>query len=227
MTHPKKPEKVRVIFDCAAKYQGTSLNDQTLQGPDLTNSLTGVLIRFREEQIALMADTEAMFHQVRVALKDVNALRLLWFPQNDLYQEPEEFQMLVHLFGGRWSPSVSNFALRKTADGNKDLFDAETVKTVHRNFYVDDLLKSVKTVEDAKKLYELLTPMLASSGLHLTKWICNNREVLDVIPQSEMASQLRNLSLDIEALPIERALGLEWNVEGDCFQFNISQKSKQ
>ena len=114
--------------------------------------------------------------------------------------------------------------MRKTADDNKDLFDAETVKTVHRNFYVDDLLKSVKTVEDAKKLYELLTPMLASSGFHLTKWICNDREVLDVIPQSEMASQLRNLSLDIEALPIERALGLEWNVEGDCSQFNISQK---
>ena len=224
MTHPKKPEKVGVIFDCAAKYQGTSLNDQTLQGPDLTNSLTGVLIRFREEQIALMADIEAMFHQVRVALKDVNALRFLWFAQNDLRQEPEEFQMLVHLFVGRWSSGVSNFALQKTADDNKDLFDAETVKTVHRNFHVDDLLKSVRKVKDAKKLYEQLTQMLASGGFHLTKWICNNHEVLDVVPQSEMVSQLRNLSLDIKALPIERAPGLEWNVEGDCFQFSISQK---
>ena len=82
------------------------MNDQTLQGPDLTNSVTGVLIRFCEEQIALIADIKAMFHQVRIALKDVNALRFLWFPQNDLNQEPEEFQMLVHLFGGRWSPSV-------------------------------------------------------------------------------------------------------------------------
>ena len=64
--------------------------------------------------------------------------------------------------------------------------------------------------------------MLASGGFHLTKWICDDPKVLDVIPQSEMASQLRNLCLDIEALPIERALGLKWNVEGDCFQFNIS-----
>ena len=158
-----------MVFDCAAKYQGTSLNDQTLQGPDLTNSLTGVLIRFCEEQIALMPDIEAMFHQVHVALKGVNALRFLWFPRKDLNQEPEEFQMLVHLFGGRWSPSVPNFALRNTADNNKDLFDAETVKTMHRNFYVDDLLKSVMRVEDAKKLYEQLTLMLASDGFHLTK----------------------------------------------------------
>ena len=135
--------------------------------------------------------------------------------------------MLVRLFGGRWSPSVSNFALRKIADDNKDLFDAETVKTVHRNFHVDDLLKSVKTIEDAKKLYEYkLTLMLASGRFHLTKWICNSREVPDVIPQSEMASQLRNLSFDTETLPTERALGLEWNAESDCFQFNISQKDK-
>ena len=119
-----------------------------------------------------------------------------------------------------------NFALRRTAEDNKNLFDAETVKTVHRNFYVDDLLKSVKTVENAKMLHEQLTLMLASGWFHLTKWINNNHEVLDVISQSEMASQLRNLSLDIEALPIETALGLEWNVEGDCFQFNISQKDK-
>ena len=100
-------------------------------------------------------------------------------------------------------PKCFKFCFAKSADDNKDLFNAETVKTVHRNFYVDDLLKSVKTFENAKKLYEQLTLMLASGRFHLTKWICNNREVLEVIPQSEMASQLRNLSLDSEALPIE------------------------
>ena len=115
VTHPKKPEKARVVFDCAAKYQATSLNDQTLQGPDLTNSLTGVLIRFREEQIALMADIEAMFHQVRVALKDVNALRFLWFPQNDLNQEPEEFQDAGTIVWWKMVPKCFKFWFAKNS----------------------------------------------------------------------------------------------------------------
>ena len=44
----KKPGKLRVVFDCASRYQGTSLNDQVLQGPDLTSILIGVLMRFRK-----------------------------------------------------------------------------------------------------------------------------------------------------------------------------------
>ena len=56
--HPYKPGKVRVVFDCTAKFQGTSLHDQLLSGPDLTNSLVGVyvLTRFREEPVSLLWD---------------------------------------------------------------------------------------------------------------------------------------------------------------------------
>lgn len=68
--HPLKPDKVRVVFDCAATFQSISLNDQLLQGPDLTNGLVGVLLRFRQEPVAMVADVEGMFHQVRVSPED-------------------------------------------------------------------------------------------------------------------------------------------------------------
>jgi hypothetical protein len=44
--HPKKPSNVRVVFDASAEFEGISLNKVLLPGPDLTNSLLGVLIRF-------------------------------------------------------------------------------------------------------------------------------------------------------------------------------------
>ena len=47
VVHPAKPGKVRLVFDCSAEYTGTSLNNQLITGPDLTNQLVGVLKRFR------------------------------------------------------------------------------------------------------------------------------------------------------------------------------------
>ncbi len=76
--HPNKPGKTRVVFDCAVKFRGMSLNDQLLSGPDLTSSIVGVLTRFHHEQVALAADVEAMFHQVRVSPDDYDAFRFLW-----------------------------------------------------------------------------------------------------------------------------------------------------
>lgn len=76
--HPKKPNKIRVVFDCSAQFEGESLNKHLLQGPDLTNNLTGVLFRFRREPIALMCDIEAMFYQVKVTEEYRDLLRFLW-----------------------------------------------------------------------------------------------------------------------------------------------------
>lgn len=54
--HSKKPKKTRVVFDCSTRFGGTSLNYQLIQGPDLTNTLVGVLTRFCQKLIAFIAD---------------------------------------------------------------------------------------------------------------------------------------------------------------------------
>jgi len=144
--HAKKPNKIRVVFDCSARFGRTSLNDQLLQGPDLTNRLVGVLTRFREGPVAFMSDIDVMFRQVRVPEGQQDFLHFLWWPDGDLMQNLEEYQVNVHLFGAVSSPSCSNFARRKAAD---DAVGPETANVLRKNFYVDDCLCSEETEESA------------------------------------------------------------------------------
>ena len=202
------------------------MNDQLLTGPDLTNSVVGVLTRFREEQVASSADIECMFHQIRVAPADRDAFRFLWWPDGDLTQEPVDHRMEVHLFGATSSPSCSNFALRKTEEDSKGEFSEEVVKTVKRNFYVDDCLKSVKSAESAVELVHQLQDILSKGGFRLTKWSCNSSEVLDSIPRVERAKSVLDLDLDKGKLPIQRTLGLHWDMTSDKFWFNVVLKDK-
>ena len=70
--HPEKPGKLRVVFDCSAEYKEVlCLNDILLQGPDITNNLVCVLLRFRRESIAVHGDIHSMFHQVKIPLQDI------------------------------------------------------------------------------------------------------------------------------------------------------------
>ena len=40
-----------MVFDASSVYQGMSLNNLLLSGPDLNNTLIGVLTRFRERYV--------------------------------------------------------------------------------------------------------------------------------------------------------------------------------
>jgi hypothetical protein len=83
--HPQKPEDVRVVKDGTAKFAGTSLNDQLMQGPDINNNLVGVLLRFRHGHFVVTGDVEGMFHQVPVPPHQVKYYRFLWFKENNLH----------------------------------------------------------------------------------------------------------------------------------------------
>ena len=150
--HPKKPGKIRVVFNAAALHDGVSLNNQLYQCLDPTNSLVGVLIRFRQERIAIVADINAMFHQVKVPPKDFDSLRFLWWEEKDLEGTPEEYQMTSHIFGATDSPCCANCCLKRTAEDNKVEFSKEAVNTVKKDFYVDDLLKALPSEVQAIRM---------------------------------------------------------------------------
>ena len=69
---------------------------------------------------------------------DTDALRFLWWP-GSIEDRSEDYKMLVRIFGAKSSPCCANNDLNKTAQDNEDNYPQEVVKTLRRNFYVDDV----------------------------------------------------------------------------------------
>ena len=194
--HPNNRGKIRVVSDCNADFKGTSLNKNLMSGPDLANQIVGVIIRFREEPVVIMGDIESMFLQVLIPEYDCSLLRFLWWANHDIRDTVEDFEMKVHLFGATSSPSCCNYALERTAVDNEKKYHPDVATTLQQNFYVDDLLKSVKDVQTVIRLLYDIIRMHKSGGFKLTKIITNRVEVLHSVTETERRKGFKNTDLN-------------------------------
>ncbi|XP_035986523.1 uncharacterized protein LOC118560020 isoform X2 [Fundulus heteroclitus] len=224
--HPKKPTKIRVVFDSSAPYEGVSLNDVLLTGPDLNNSLVGVLMRFRKEQVAITADIEHMFHCFVVKESHRDLLRFLWYKDNNMSCEIIEYRMRVHIFWNSPSPSVAIYGLKKAATTGEAEFGTNVRRFIERDFYVDDALKSFPTEQEAVHVLKQAQQALAYSNLKLHKVTSNRQAVLKAFPPEDRAKDVENLDLCAQDLPVQRSLGLLWNVGLDTFTFKVDEDQK-
>ncbi len=222
--HPQKPGKIRVVFDCSAKFHNTSLNNHLLTGPDLTNTLVGVLCRFRKGQLAIMSDVERMFHQFHVAPRDQDYLRFLWWEGGNMENPPSVFRMKVHLFGAASSPGCANFGLKHLAAKGAGKFSEATVRFIQRNFYVDDGLTSLDSEAEAVQLVREARDLCNTGKLRLHKFITNSKKVLATIPIQERAEGAADLDMALGEHKMERALGVQWCINSDKFQFRVRVK---
>ena len=138
--NPNKPGKVRRVCNAAFKFRGVSLTDNLLTEPDLLQNLIGIIFRFREQKIAITADIEAMFLQVKVPPEDRKVLKFLW---RDNPNEPVKvYEYGRHSFGAKKLPTCANYSLQQVARDNAQE-SPQITKLIMRNFYMDDFVKSV------------------------------------------------------------------------------------
>ena len=200
--------KVRRVLNGAAKYKGTSLNANLLIGPDLLNNLLGVLLRFRAGRIAISADIEGMFLQVRVPKADQRCLRFLW--REETSQDVEVYQYTRHVFGAKSSPTCANYALQRTAEDNSRDYPTSVVQTVSNNFYMNDLLKSTNSKEEGQLLADQLRSLVQKGGFKLTKWASTDTECLKNIPPED-----KSKTETLEIKDDQTVLGLKWRIAED------------
>ena len=220
----KKPGEPRVVFDCAAKFQGDSLNDQLYKGPENTSSLVGVLLRFRVGRTAVVGDIKRMFHQVCVPEDERSVLRYLWWTDLDFDKDPSIFEMMVHIFGATSSPSVCCYALRRTADDNKDKYSATAQNAVKTNFYVDDFVASFDDETKATDVCHEVVNLVGEGGFKLTKWNANSRRVIESFPPEERAPAVKDLDLMSGNLPDGKILGIQWDLEMDLLRMTVRRQ---
>lgn len=213
--NPMKPDKVRIVLDAAAKTKGQSLNDHLLTGPDLLQSLPGVLMRFREHKVAVTADIAEMFLRVGIRKEDRDALRYLWRgEQRD--GPPDEYRMKSLIFGATSSPTTAIFVKNRNAEKYRSQYPA-AVTAIVENHYMDDYLDSFKNEEQAIEISKQVRAIHSRGNFNLRGWASNSPETLAALTEDAQKELVR---LD-DGTKTERVLGLIWKPQDDKLTFNL------
>ena len=213
--HPVK-RKPRLVFDAKASYKGSSINDHLLSGPDLTNELRAVLLRFREKPIAVVGDIQGMFHKFQLPEQHRDALRFFW-PKDSCADQLIELRPTCHIFGLCSSPSVASYCLKKIGQEASD-FSEEARNFIEWSFYVDDCPSSFDDVESAVTTFTQVREILKRRNINLHQIISNSEMVLNAFPVEERSKAC--FSLDDPMC--QRTLGVMWNALTDNFTIDIS-----
>ena len=90
--------------------------------------------------------------------------------------------------------------LKTTADKYEEQFKEDVADFVRNKFYVDDGLQSVKTPEQAVRLVQKISELCKAGGFHLHKFICNDKTVVEKIPEEARAKNIQQIDLKRDAL---------------------------
>ena len=168
--------KLRIVYDASAKERTEvpSLNDCLHAGPSLQNKHWSVLVRGRFHPVAIYADLQKAFLQVRIKKQDCDALRFHWKPNSQA--EIQTLRFSRALFGLAPSPfllgEVLEYHLQSWEDRKPD-----AVAEIKKSLYVDDLISGSTTVEKVKELRDGAIEIFDDAKFTLHKWDSNEDEI--------------------------------------------------
>ncbi len=236
--------KVRIVYDASSKEKksGTSLNDCLHVGPSLNPLLYDILLRFRENRIALVGDIEKAFLNVSVDKSDRDCLRFLW-----LEKPPDMSRIVIYrfcrvVFGLNASPFLLNATLRHHIKGYTEV-DPEFVRKLTESFYVDDFVGGGATSEEVKDLYGKTCTRMSEGGFKLRKWLTNDCSVREKIQTDSVAKEPvkeieRHVSEEDDSyaksslhMPMgskgQKVLGLAWDFDEDTVSLDLEAIAKR
>ena len=215
-----KSTPVRVVFNSSQKFRGFSLNTSWELGPDVLNSLHGVLLRFRKDIVGGQGDVKKMYYMVRIAKEEQFMQLFLWrFPEDD---EIRTFCMTRLVMGNKPSGALSMVAMRETAElGDNAVMYPAAHETITKDAYVDNVFRTAPDIETLQRDITEIEKVSAMGGFYYKEWIISGQD----IPEQLIGVQLPNAI----AVDEERALGINWDVKNDQFYMksNLAKPGKK
>lgn len=198
--------KIRPVFNASAHSRNSpSLNDCLAKGPNLIEIIPSILNRFRKYRIGISSDIEKAFCQIKIAEKDRDFLRFLWFDsQNNL----KIYRHNRVVFGLTSSPFLLAATLNHLLNTVKENFE-DTAQILRDSFYIDNSLVSLSDIEETGKFIDEAKMILASGRFNLRCWRSN-------IP-IEVIGETENTQKEVPVL------GLVWDIEKDSLRCKIEE----
>ena len=170
--------KKQIVYHGKAKFKGVCVNDAILSGPDLLNSLVGILMCFRFGEFALMADVTKCYFQIGLPEAQKDLFRILWYENDDVeHGRIVPFHFCVHPWGLKSSSFIACLAIRKIVKQNATCASALTCTTVVDNMYMDDFIFSVNSLEEARQIAGESVDLFKSRGFKLVKYSANKQAI--------------------------------------------------
>ena len=139
------------MFDASCASDGPSLNDCVYSGPNLLLKIFHILLRFRFNFIAILADSKQAFLNVQISKEHRDFLLFLLYENVNL--ESDAKLIVYRFFKGVFGVTSSPFLLTGTTRRHlsKYLFcNQQFFEKLLEDLYIDDVISGTKTIKQGK-----------------------------------------------------------------------------
>ena len=204
----KPTTKLRTVYDALAKTrkekENKSMNECLYRGLVMLNDLCGLLMRFRLNSIAVVADIENAFVQFGLQPDQRDVTRFIWLKNYTQAQVDSDNIQEYRFCRVPFGVIPSSFLLGATINNYLDLYGNELAKKLKDDIYVDNLITGANTVEGAVDLYYGAKKIFKDASMNLREWSSNSRVLNHIFEFSDRA-----------VYDSFKVLGHTWNVESD------------
>lgn len=159
--------RLRNVFDASAKSSsGLSLNDTMMVGPTIQDPLFDIVLRFRIHAYVFTSDISKMYGMILIHRKHTKFQRNLW--RADPQDELKTLELLTVTYGTAAAPYLATRTLKQLVLDEGHAYPLAS-KILENDFYMDDALSGVDTVEDLLQARRELEKLLAKGGFELHK----------------------------------------------------------